>query len=341
MEMMNKNLTNRIQWVDTAKGIGLLCVILGHLNVPYLATWIYTFHMPLFFFLSGVVFSGRKYNFRDFLVRKITSLIVPYFTLGGGILLVHCLICTIEGAPGTVYLDMLKNFIIQKHFWTVWFLACLFLVEILYYGLDSLCSKRPVLATSVSAMICIFGLLRYRLGRGSLPWNLDVAFVAQFFFHVGFQLKKSQHLLDKVEKMNALGRVVCALSALLLNAATGLLCIRFSGESMDMSIGMYGNEVLTILSAFSGIVAIILLSQMFSHKWVTYLGQNTMVIFGWHSRIVIVLCGYLYAYLGIFQSGGIVSQLLYAVTTFVIILSVLIPTTERIKRSRIHSLFGL
>ena len=43
----------RIGWVDTAKGIGLLLVIIGHLPIPLVPVWIYTFHMPLFFFLSG------------------------------------------------------------------------------------------------------------------------------------------------------------------------------------------------------------------------------------------------------------------------------------------------
>lgn len=47
----------RVEWIDMAKGIGLLFVFLGHLKTPFLATWIYTFHMPLFFFLSGLVYN--------------------------------------------------------------------------------------------------------------------------------------------------------------------------------------------------------------------------------------------------------------------------------------------
>ena len=57
---MAKQLPTRIGWIDTAKGIGLLCVILGHLSIPLVDAWVYFFHMPLFFFLSGVVFSGGK-----------------------------------------------------------------------------------------------------------------------------------------------------------------------------------------------------------------------------------------------------------------------------------------
>lgn len=44
------------KWVDIAKGIGIILVFLGHFNIPdTLRAEIYTFHMPLFFFLSGVV----------------------------------------------------------------------------------------------------------------------------------------------------------------------------------------------------------------------------------------------------------------------------------------------
>lgn len=333
-------IANRILWIDTAKGIGLLCVILGHLHVPFLSTWVYTFHMPLFFFLSGVVFSRGKYGFREFLVRKVKSLVVPYFTLGGGIFLVHCIINVVQCAPGTAYLEMLKSFVVQEHFWTVWFLACLFLVEILYYCIYKVLSGRKVPLTIVSLLLCGVGLLRYRLGWGSLPWNLDVAFVAQLFFHCGFLLKDTS-VLEKMQSIKLPGRIFGIVGTLLVNAATGFLCIRVSGQSLDMSIGMYGNEVLTFISAISGIFAIVLISQMFNHKWITYLGQNTMVVFGWHSRIVIVLCEYLYAYFGTFQSGGLVSQLMYAAVTFAIILGILIPVTVGIKRSRIHAVFGL
>ncbi len=81
-----KTAKNRIEWIDTAKGIGLLCVILGHLHIPYLSAWIYTFHIPLFFFLSGCVFNGQKYSFKEYFIRRFKSLIVPYFVLGAVIL---------------------------------------------------------------------------------------------------------------------------------------------------------------------------------------------------------------------------------------------------------------
>ena len=104
--------SNRILWIDAAKGIGLLCVILGHLGVPYLSTLVYTFHMPLFFFLSGIVFSGSKYSPAEFLKRKLKSLVLPYFTLGGVIFAFFSLVYALQHQPGQAYLAMLKDFLV-------------------------------------------------------------------------------------------------------------------------------------------------------------------------------------------------------------------------------------
>lgn len=67
------------KWVDIAKGIGIILVFLGHFNIPdTLRAEIYTFHMPLFFFLSGVVFNGDK-PINRFLGDEAKRMIVPYY----------------------------------------------------------------------------------------------------------------------------------------------------------------------------------------------------------------------------------------------------------------------
>lgn len=40
----------RIEWLDMAKGYGIILVIFAHFGVPLWGTWIYSFHMPLFSF---------------------------------------------------------------------------------------------------------------------------------------------------------------------------------------------------------------------------------------------------------------------------------------------------
>ena len=47
----------RIVWIDIAKGIGVLLVVLAHTSInPHVNEWIGSFHMPLFVYLSGCVF---------------------------------------------------------------------------------------------------------------------------------------------------------------------------------------------------------------------------------------------------------------------------------------------
>jgi len=338
---MKNQFSSRIPWIDAAKGIGLLCVILGHLRVPYVSTWVYTFHMPLFFFLSGIVFSGKKYDFGTFLKKKLKSLVLPYFTLGGVIFAFFSLVYALQKQPAAAYGQMLKDFLVQEHFWTVWFLACLFLVEVLYYLIHRLFGKKTLYSTAMSALLCIVGLARYRLGWGSLPWNLDVALVAQFFFHGGYLSKDLLKRWDEKLSGKPIPRLLWIALFLVVNAAAGFLCIRVSGSSLDMSVGLYGNELLTFVSAFAGTLCIILAAQLLTLKPLTYLGSNTMVIFAWHSRIVIVACDYLYADLGIFAGGALTNVALRAAVTFAVIFGLLIPATELIKRSRCRRLFGL
>lgn len=86
---------NRLLWVDYAKGIGIILVVLGHENrgliaadfikgfelfSKYLDSYIYTFHMPLFFFLSGIFFlSSAKAKTGIFFTKKTATIVYPYF----------------------------------------------------------------------------------------------------------------------------------------------------------------------------------------------------------------------------------------------------------------------
>ena len=64
----------RIQYIDIAKGIGILLVVIGHCinSLSFLGKWIWSFHMPLFFVISGLCFNPSK-----------NTLFVPFFQYFG------------------------------------------------------------------------------------------------------------------------------------------------------------------------------------------------------------------------------------------------------------------
>ena len=63
--------SNRIDFIDIAKGIGMFLVIVGHVETyDFINRMIYSFHMPLFFVLSGFFLKpdhfGKKSIIKDF-----------------------------------------------------------------------------------------------------------------------------------------------------------------------------------------------------------------------------------------------------------------------------------
>ena len=89
---------NRLAWIDIAKGVGILLVVIGHcipdaaspsgISVPVYKIMhqvIYSFHMPLFFFLAGYLTYKETYDWRGigtFIKKRFNRLLVPYFIVG-------------------------------------------------------------------------------------------------------------------------------------------------------------------------------------------------------------------------------------------------------------------
>ena len=332
---------NRIEWIDVSRGIGIIFVILGHLRFPYLTTWIYTFHMPLFFFLSGCVYKRR--SFKEFILKNIKSCFIPYWTLGVVIWGFYVIVNLFVGEKGLYgsNLEMLWNLVKQQGYWTIWFLACLFISQILFFVIDRLSNDKDYLGLLLSSVVCIAGFVYYRFGGHVLPWNIDIACIAQFFMRLGYLFMNCKKCKEFMLECSNVKCLIISATCLLINVATGFLCIRLSGHSLDMSIGMYGNEMLTVISAISGLLFVISVANRFHWSPLVYLGQNTLIIFAWHSRIIIVLMNYSYKALGLFQNDDLISQIVQCSISFVIILIVLIPITELIKKSKLHKWFGV
>ena len=132
----------RVQWIDTTKGIGMLLVILGHfMNDNMLVDAIYIFHIPLFFIMSGYLFDINKGN-KTFLESKLRGLVLPYFSLGIPIIAAQMIFGKEEFLQ-----DGVLHYIVQQKYTTMWFLACLVIVNILAFILLKISSKNWVILT--------------------------------------------------------------------------------------------------------------------------------------------------------------------------------------------------
>ena len=73
----------RIIWIDIMRGLLMFWVIFGHITEDKAQiVYIYSFHMPAYFFLTGMTLAFRKdQRLGAFVLDKFLGLMVPYFVL--------------------------------------------------------------------------------------------------------------------------------------------------------------------------------------------------------------------------------------------------------------------
>lgn len=334
---------DRIRWIDMAKGMGMFFVILGHLKVtPYVTMWIYTFHMPLFFILSGCVFHGYNVKFKDFFVKRLKSMVVPYFCLGVFIPIFFSFQSYFIDKERNInlYIGFFEDFVIQRRWFTIWFIACLFIVELLFYGIVKFCKNNMAAIVIVSFILGAASMVYFKLGGPTLPWNIDIAFSALPFFAVGYLMFNTKKIYNLFIDKNPT-RVLLFIAMLILNLVGAYGSLKLNNQLLDMSSALWGNPVLTCISAFGGSLAVIMFSNWITIKPVEYIGKNSLVYYAWHSRIMIPICGYIYTALGILQGERLFVSIVRAIVSFAIILIVLTICDRIIRNTKLKFMVGI
>ena len=166
--MSDKQLQNvvekgkRLDYNDLAKSLGMLAIIWGHVRLSgWSNAFVYAWHIPLFFFLSGMVFNKNRYaDFKAFLAKKIKSLLVPYVifsVLTWGIWAVFA--CLSHSDVDSYWKPLAQTFIAQGsggflvHNVPLWFVTCLFVMEIVYYFMADWNKVLIVIATFMLALM--------------------------------------------------------------------------------------------------------------------------------------------------------------------------------------------
>ncbi|MDQ0200254.1 acyltransferase family protein [Neobacillus ginsengisoli] len=283
----------RIDWLDVGKGLGILLVMIGHTNIPaQIKTYIYTFHMPLFFFLSGYLFKLNKFpNLRVFLSKRTKSLIFPYLCFSFVAYIWFVLLYNFGQVDyqHNLLMPLLGSFIAtRKSFWTVqsgplWFVNCILCTEMLFYFISKIGRTKKVIGISlifISALGCVYNKM---VGK-PLPWSIDVAMISVGFYGLGFLYKEYREKLERFINFKAF------LLLLIINIVTGYLNFVHSGERVDFYNSSLGNIFLFYISALSGIGAfVILIKRMKKYKSLQFIGENSFIYLALHQKIVFVL----------------------------------------------------
>lgn len=273
--------SKRIEWLNIAKGLGMILVILGHAvgfgTPPH--NIIFAFHMPLFFILSGFVY--KTCEFGVLLKKRAKSLLLPYFlffVLGTVIALVLSGLTLKDWLSDLYYGNPEHTFVSS-----VWFLIAMFFIDLLFELILRIKQKwlqYTTILTITVAGIAFGELYTYGMIKFRLMLDLDVVPVALFFFAAGYYVKPFLH--DIVEKFKGRSKLVQA-SILAGIGIVFMMMVVLNGR-VNLHGITYGNPLLFIIGGLTGSAALIIVSiwaesSPFKSS-LLYFGENTIYILG-------------------------------------------------------------
>lgn len=318
----------RIRWIDVAKGWGIIFVVYGHIASDYLTVWLYTFHVPLFLFLSGYFFNPEKRP-SAFFKSKVKGLLLPYVTLGLPILLLNV-------SYGLKPLQLLQSYAVQCRASTLWYIATLFMQFALAYAVYHWVVSKS-LRWVVIFILAFVGIILWHIGILSLPWNLDVSLVTLPFFCLSYDLRRSA-AFQKLFSDDRLLRN--AIAFLLINIVGTVLMYLLPFPTVDLYASRFSFEPLAYCTAFAGIMTVCLFSYKWPLKLLSYIGQNSLVYFVWQQDIAIMIVTKVMCYIHIFDGATGIVLFVRNIIILLFSLAILTVFNEIIIKTKLRVLIG-
>ena len=310
----------RIQWIDMAKGYGIILVMLIHCYInPIYSFWFSSFFMGLFFFLSGYTFNVKT-AYLPFLCKKVKGLLVPYLFIAVVTILCNGFFALLYGREYAV-LTIIGKYLLQIRYTLLWFITALFTAEQILFFLHGLIKRKNSdysWLLSAFFLMLFFAGYRYLIGV-DLPWNADLALLGASFMCLGKWFSTTS-FFDYAGKLQMTLQMILALSISVICSGLNWYFYCF----VDWYHNQFGNPLLFIISAVAGIIFIVRLSELFSIQFIFWLGANTLCFYGFHRLIIDYSFG-LYNKLGIIAPKGSAAEFALALTRVALSIVLLTP----------------
>lgn len=268
-------LKNRLDYIDLSKGFAIILVVLGHIYKDnYIRTWLYSFHIPLFFIISGILLNYKDItnnNFLYILKIKIKNIMIPYFCFEVLNIIIWC-INNREFTISALRWNMIDTILLYAH-GTTWFLPCLFVAEIMFLIIRKVIKNDYVLII-VSSLITISPFI-LNLGQG-ITLIIFRCCIALGFVCLGY-------FVYPIQKDINLSKIKIAM----------LFCINIILSILNGRVDLYkitfNNVLLYFLCAILGSISILMLFKNIKIKCLSYFGKNSLVIMCIHNNLILIL----------------------------------------------------
>lgn len=282
---MLRNMRERIDYYDRAKGLLILLVIIGHVLqyanpkydiIPYSLgqSFINSFHMSAFFVISGMLFDNegwRSKKWIEFLLKRIRTLLIPYvFFESVGILYISFILQRDSIVDG-IY----KMATFRCNIGADWFLSAMFVAQVIYY----LYVKHPYKIVwglfTVLSFFCTWympdGHWWQVLCRGMLGFS---------FIFLGNVFKRFLANVP-VQPFKAYVALGIAFGVTVICAA---FCFKYGGN--DFYLCIVNNPLLFVAGGLSGVYFVLAVARTVPFKWLSWIGENSLIIMGTHQLVL-------------------------------------------------------
>jgi fucose 4-O-acetylase-like acetyltransferase len=256
--------SGRSNFIDVAKGIGISLVVLGHNTVllpkgTKMISVIFSFHMPLFFFLSGVFFNPST-SLRTTITSKLDSLLKPYIVT----MLVLGLEAVLTGHDTAARYALKATYAVGSTLnWdALWFLPHLLVLSIFAWITVRIVPERRILSFPAKYLVLPVFLamgivsMNYfahheivhfdsKIAIHGLPWSIDLLGVSLCYFLVG------HHASERVVNFEPSAFPTAA--AALIFAS----CHYWGSAHLDLNLRMYDGAILITIETICGIYLVL------------------------------------------------------------------------------------
>lgn len=284
--------SKRLFYIEILQAFGILCVFLGHalrfyhdggwyfhktqtiLAFDIIDKFIYSFHMPLFMFLSGFLFYLNKdkiQNAWEYVLKRVKRLLLPFYLAGFlYVLPMICFINPLDKSIGFYY----TSFLTLDYTWHLWFLIDLFIITlffVLYYFKFNKINKYVLLAALIGINLLA------TIGPSSC-----LARIPKFaiFFYLGCLFVENKDFIEKT-----LARYIWVILSIFAGVEI-LLYFAYKNALIDLS-----GAVLAILFFY---LLALKLSQKTNgqNKVVSFLSVNLLSLYIIHEPIMALILKY-------------------------------------------------
>lgn len=259
-------MSKRIEYIDTTKAILIVLVMIGHIFLTGpLHDFIYTFHMPAFFIISGMFITTKDRTISSLIKKKFYTLIIPFIffeVIGSFVYIIR------YGFTQSVFGFIYNTLTLHCNTGTDWFLVTLFFAEILFMIMQkSIRSKSAKIIFSIIAVLLALVLPNNHFFNIARRILIAVGFLS-FGFYCSDFTKKDNHILSIIS-------FVLTIVVTVLNG------------NVDLSEMILNNPFLYFMGSITGTYFIIQLSKHIKLTPLNYVGKNSLTVMGTHQAILL------------------------------------------------------